>query len=89
MLLDEAGKSAEFIKKRLRWMGDSFCMYLRDTATIHRQHQEALATASSDASRFITESIATSMANLRVADSALPDECLEDQDMGQYKDDMD
>jgi hypothetical protein len=89
VLLDEAGKSAEFIKKRLRWMGDSFRMYLRDTATIHRQHQEALATASSDASRFITESIALSMANLRVADSALPDDIPEDQEMGQYKDDMD
>ena len=89
VLLDEAGKSAEFIKKRLRWMGDSFRMYLRDTATIHCQHREALAMASSDAARFITESIATSMANLRVVDLALPDDFPEDQEMGQYKDDMD
>ena len=34
VLLDEAGKSPDFIKKRLRWMGDSFRMYLRDTSII-------------------------------------------------------
>jgi hypothetical protein len=32
ILLDEAGKSPDYIKKRLRWLGDSFRMYLRDTA---------------------------------------------------------
>ncbi len=42
-----------------------------------------------DAARFITESIATSTANLCVADLAVPDDFPEDQEMGQYKDDMD
>jgi hypothetical protein len=34
VLLNEAGKLPDFIKKRLRWLGDSFRMYLRDTAII-------------------------------------------------------
>jgi hypothetical protein len=89
VLLDEAGKSPEFIKKRLRWLGDSFRMYLRDTATINRQHREALSSATLETSEFIAESIAASMANLRVADSALPNEAPVDQDMGVYTDEMD
>ena len=46
VLLDEAGKSPDYIKKRLRWLGDSFRMYLRDTAVIQHQHINALQTAS-------------------------------------------
>ena len=46
MLLDEAGKSPDYIKKRLRWLGDSFRMYLRDTSVIQHQHVDALQTAS-------------------------------------------
>jgi hypothetical protein len=42
VLLNEAGKSPDYIKKRLRWMGDSFLMYLRDTCVIQDQHHEAL-----------------------------------------------
>ncbi len=34
ILLDEAGKSPDYIKKRLCWMGDSFWMYLHDTRII-------------------------------------------------------
>jgi hypothetical protein len=34
VLLDEAGKSPKFIKKHLRWLGDSFQMYLQDTQVI-------------------------------------------------------
>jgi hypothetical protein len=30
VLLDEAGQLPDYIKKRLRWLGDSFRMYLRD-----------------------------------------------------------
>jgi hypothetical protein len=46
VLLDEAGKSPDYIKKRLRWLGDSFCMYLHDTSIIQHQHMDALQTAS-------------------------------------------
>jgi hypothetical protein len=34
VLFNEAGKLPDYIKKRLRWLGDSFRMYLRDTAII-------------------------------------------------------
>ena len=46
VLLDEAGKSPDYIKKRLRWLGDSFRMYLHDTAVIQHQHVDALRLAS-------------------------------------------
>jgi hypothetical protein len=45
LLLDEAGKLPDYIKKRLRWLGDSFRMYLRDTAIIQHQHVNALLAA--------------------------------------------
>ncbi len=41
VLLDEAGKSPEYIKKKLRWLGDSFGMYLKDVAIIQHQHVDA------------------------------------------------
>jgi hypothetical protein len=45
VLLEEAGKLPDYIKKRLRWLGDSFRMYLRDTAIIQHQHVDALLAA--------------------------------------------
>lgn len=53
VLLDEAGKSPDFIKKRLRWLGDSYRIYLRDTNAIQDQHREALASASLELMRII------------------------------------
>jgi hypothetical protein len=44
VLLDEAGKSPDFIKSRLRYMGDSYCFYLQDTSVIQHQHIKALKT---------------------------------------------
>ncbi len=46
VLLDEAGKSPDYIKKHLRWLGDSFRMYLCNTSVIQHQHVDALQTAS-------------------------------------------
>jgi hypothetical protein len=46
VLLDEAGKLPDFIKKRFCWLGDSFRMYLRDTAIIQHLHVDALLAAS-------------------------------------------
>jgi hypothetical protein len=46
VLLNEAGKSPDYIKKRLRWLGDSFCMYLHDTSVIQHQHVDAMQMAS-------------------------------------------
>ena len=45
VLLDEAGKLPDYIKKRLRWLGDSFRMYLRDIAIFQHQHVNALLAA--------------------------------------------
>jgi hypothetical protein len=45
VLLDEAVTSPDYIKKRLRWLGDSFRMYLRDTAILQHQHVDALLAA--------------------------------------------
>jgi hypothetical protein len=38
ILLNKAGKLPDYIKKRLRWLGDFFRMYLRDTAIIQHQN---------------------------------------------------
>jgi hypothetical protein len=45
VLLNEAKKLPDYIKKRLRWLGDSFRMYLRDTAIIQHQHVDTLLAA--------------------------------------------
>ncbi len=45
VLLNKAGKPPDYIKKRLRWLGDSFRMYLRDTDIIQHQHVNALLAA--------------------------------------------
>ena len=45
VLLDKAGKLLDYIKKRLCWLGDSFRMYLRDTAIIQHQHVDTLLAA--------------------------------------------
>jgi hypothetical protein len=46
VLLDEAGMSPEFIMARLRWAGNSFRMYLRDTEAIQNKHLDVLREAS-------------------------------------------
>jgi len=46
VLLHEAGKLPDFIKKRLRWLGESYRVYLRDTLKTSQQHNEALADSS-------------------------------------------
>jgi hypothetical protein len=48
ILIDEADKPPDYIKKRLRWLGDSFRMYLRDTSAIQLQHVNALREASQE-----------------------------------------
>lgn len=90
VLLDEQKKPPEFIKKRLRWMGDSFRMYLRDTDTISRQHLDALAGATAETSDLIAEAPAAASALAQLTlDSALLEDVPEDQEMGTYVDEMD
>jgi hypothetical protein len=83
VLLDEVEKLPDYIKKRLRWLGDSFRMYLRDTAIIQHQHVDALLAASQEVMDLIAAlpkdviSLATMM------------EGMDDPDMHGYADEMD
>jgi hypothetical protein len=45
VLLNEVEKLPDYIKKRFRWLSDSFRMYLRDIAIIQHQHVNALLAA--------------------------------------------
>jgi hypothetical protein len=80
---DKAGKLPDDIKKRLCWLGDSFRMYLRDTAIIKHQHVDALLAALQEVMDLI---------------AALPKEVIalstmmegtDDPDMHKYADEMD
>lgn len=53
VLLDEAGMSPSFMKARLRWLGDSYRLYLRDTSVIQQQHIEVLNKSSDDITRLV------------------------------------
>ena len=42
VLLDEAGMSPVFLTSRLRWMGESYKLYLHDTLALQNKHVDAL-----------------------------------------------
>ena len=85
ILLDELGMSPQFIMSRLRWMGKSFLMYLRDTNVIQDKHLDILRAASqevidllgADTEALLSE-IATGLSNVEL-----------DNEMGECKDNMD
>jgi hypothetical protein len=83
VLLDKAGKLPDYIKKRLRWLGDSFRMYLRDTAIIQHQHVDALLAASQEVMDLIT-----ALPKDVIALSTMT-EGMDDPDMHEYADKMD
>jgi hypothetical protein len=83
VLLNEAGKLPDYIRKRLRWLGDSFRMYLRDTAIIQHQHVDALLAASQE----VMELIATLPKDLIALFTMT--EGMDDPDMHKYADEMD
>ena len=51
--LDKADMSPDFIKKRLRWMGEFYRVYLRDTTKINELHNAALKGPAKDAVELI------------------------------------
>jgi hypothetical protein len=59
VLLDEAEKLPDYIKKRLRWMEYSFQMYLRDTHVIQDQHREALRASSDEVMDLVSAPLPT------------------------------
>ncbi len=83
VLLDEAGKSPDYIKKRLRWLGNSFRMYLRDTAIIQHQHVDALLAASQE----IMDLIATLPMDTIALSTMM--EGMDNPDMHKYADEID
>lgn len=80
VLLSEAGAEASFIQSRLRWLGDSYRLYLRDTNAINDRHRDALAKASAAVMKLIGNNL---------DESLLPDIVPEDTDMGDEYDEMD
>jgi hypothetical protein len=50
VILDEAGMLPDFIKSRLRWMGDSYKLYLQDTSIsiLQQKHLNDLERASTE-----------------------------------------
>ena len=68
VLLQQAGKDADYIKMRLRWAGESYSLYLRNTAVLARQH---LAAVSAQDAHF--------MDAYQLDPSALPEQPLEQQ----------
>jgi hypothetical protein len=54
VLLDEAGMSPEFCKSRLRWMDESYQLYLRDTLILQQKHVDALDKESSEVVQLLT-----------------------------------
>jgi hypothetical protein len=83
-LLDEASMPPDYIKKRLRWLGDSFRMYLRDTLAIQLQHVDALR----EASREVMDLIDALPADV-IALSISTANGTTDPDMNEYADEMD
>jgi hypothetical protein len=83
VLLDEAGKLPDYIKKRLRWLGDSFMMYLRDTAIIQHWQLDALLAASQEVIDLIS-----ALPKDVIALSTMM-EGIDDPDMHEYADEMD
>ncbi len=81
--LDKAGKLPDYIKKRLCWLGDSFRMYLRDTAIIQHQHVDALLAALQE----VMNPIAALPRDV-IALSTMT-EGTDDPDMHEYADEMD
>ena len=83
VLLDEACMSHEFIMACLRWMGNMFRMYLRDTGIIQDKHQDVLQAASQE----IIDLIASSLVN--IPNMAELTTVKADDTKGDYIDDID
>jgi hypothetical protein len=84
LLLNEAEKLPNYIKKRLRWMDNSFWMYLRDMHVIQDQHCKALQASSEEVMDLISV-LSDNILCLSTMSKGTGDE----DNMGVYHDDMD
>jgi hypothetical protein len=57
VLLDEAGMAPDFMKSRLRWLGESYRLYLCDTPILQQQHIDALSKESKEVLKLLLISI--------------------------------
>ena len=73
VLLDEANMSPAFMTSRLRWMGDSYKLYLRDTSILQHKHIDALKKESDELMKL-----------LGTNKNVLPNIVPVDNDMGDY-----
>jgi hypothetical protein len=90
VLLVEAGMSPSFIQKCLHWLGDSFKMYLRDTKAIQDKHLATLQSASSNVMALIgTPPDDIVQLTATMSDLNVPNDIIEDDQMGAYIDKMD
>jgi hypothetical protein len=83
VLLDKA-KKTDFIKKHLRWMGNSFWMYLHNTRIIKEQQCKALRASSKEVMDLI-DVLPAKIIRLSSMSGGTGDA----DDMGVYQDDMD
>jgi len=82
VLLDEAGKLPDYIKKCLRWMRDSFQMYLHHIHVIQDQHREALRASSEEVMDLVSALPADILCLRIMSEGTASDE----DDMGVYQD---
>jgi hypothetical protein len=73
VLLDKAGMSPAFMTSWLRWMGDSYKLYLQDTSILQHKHIDALKKESDELMKL-----------LGINKDMLPNVVPEDDDMGDY-----
>jgi hypothetical protein len=83
ILLNGAGKSLEYIKKRLHWLSDSLRMHLRDTTVIQNQHLNTLQAALQEVMHLITALPEEVIALCSMMDGS------DDPDMHKYGDEVD
>ncbi len=76
-------QSPDYIKKRLCWLGESFRMYLRDTAIIQHQHVDALLAALQEVINLIAAFLKDVIALSTMTEG------MDDPDMHEYADEMD
>ena len=78
MLLHEAGKDGDYIRKRLRWLSEAYRVYLRDSPTLASQHNHG------------KDKYATMIEQLMLSPHELPENVEytvpEDDSMGAYQD---
>ena len=61
--------SPDFIRKRRRWLSESYCVYLRDTTKVGEQHIKALQKSAVQFMELIEPDISLQMSSLTLENS--------------------